>query len=262
MPIISEKDIVLPRRDASSHKGQHGRLLIVGGSEDLVGAPVLAALAAFRAGCDIVEVAAPEKVAWAINARDASIITHKVRCSSFSEAQVAEVLRLARPCDAVLVGNGLGRDPAQLRFVRGLLRELEKPVVIDADALHSAYLHEVASDAVVCTPHEKEFRVLREHCEGEPQDRAVILRKGPVDRIMVGEEVYENHAGCPQMAVAGTGDVLAGLVAGFLAQGLSPFRSSLNAAFLNGRAGEAAKEAHGNFTAQELLDFLGADKAF
>ena len=82
---IAKKDIILPKREKDSHKGQHGRLLIIGGSESLVGAPILAAMAAFRTGVDIVEVAAPKEVAYAINSYNASIITHKLPGKAFSK---------------------------------------------------------------------------------------------------------------------------------------------------------------------------------
>ncbi|MBN1275254.1 NAD(P)H-hydrate dehydratase [Candidatus Woesearchaeota archaeon] len=257
MTLVTAKDVKLPRRRRNAHKGEQGRLLIVGGSEDLVGAPVLAAKAAFRAGCDVVEVAAPWKVAWAINTHDASIIAHKLRCKAFSEAQVPRVLAHAKRADAVLLGNGLGRSPAQRAFVRGLLRELDKPVVIDADALHATFLDEVRSDLVVCTPHGKEYESLVKNNKAIP-GRVVILKKGSTDVITQGRNHYENRTGVPEMAVAGTGDVLAGLAAGFLAQGVTPLRSAINAAYLNGKAGERAKKKYGNFSAEELLLSLRA----
>lgn len=255
--VITKKDCRFPMRKKGAHKGQHGRLLIVGGSERFVGAPILAAKAAFRAGVDIVEVAAPAKVAWAVNCNDASIITHKLRCTAFSKRQVAAVLVLARKADAVLVGNGLGRNPQQKSFVYELLKKLDKPVVIDADALHATFLSKVRSRSVICTPHAKEYEALMRNNQGvRLKEGQVILRKGPTDRIITSTKTLLNRTGCPEMAVAGTGDVLAGLAAGYLAQHLSPLQAASSAAYRNGKAGGKARRNHGNFTAEELIGCL------
>lgn len=263
---ISKSDCRFPKRDEDAHKGQSGRLLLVGGSIEFVGAPILAAMAAFRSGVDIVYVAAPSKVAFAINQSLPSIITHKLRCSAFSPRMVGRVLALAKDVDAVLLGNGLGRGRGELAFVRELVGKLDKPLVVDADALHAININCVRSDRYVLTPHAGEFAALLESSGCVEDDipnllnhKGVVLRKGKVDRIMSGERELRNETGVPQMAVAGTGDVLAGLVGGFLAQGLSSEQAAINAAFVNGKAGEEAAEAFGNFTAEELINFLRWD---
>ena len=262
---VTRKDIVVPEREASAHKGDHGRLLIVGGSEGLAGAPILAGLAAFRSGVDLVEVAAPWKVAWAANAKEPSIISHKFRCTAFSRDQVERVLELSKKADAVLVGNGLGRTRQRLAFVRALLERLGKPVVVDADALHAVDLKRVKAKEAVFTPHKGELAALcgASGCsEGALQQalRAghVVLRKGPKDTITTSSGEWVNATGAPAMAVAGTGDVLAGFCAGLLAQGVSPEKAAVTAAYLLGKAGEKAAKRHGNFSAGELLGFLKA----
>ena len=262
---VTRKDITVPERSADAHKGEHGRLLIVGGSEEFAGAPVLAGLAAFRAGVDLVEVAAPQKVAWAANAKEPSIITHKLRCTAFSKNQVRLVLELSRKADAVLVGNGLGLTRQRLAFVKEFLSKLEKPVVVDADALYAADLRTMKSHNVVFTPHAGEFAALceasgvdAESLQSSLDEGRVVLLKRPVDHILTNEETWQNATGTPRMAVAGTGDVLAGFCAGLLAQGLTPEKAAVTAAFLVGKAGEEASEDIGNFTAEEMLDYLNA----
>ena len=146
--------------------------------------------------------------------------------------------------------------PQQKVFVRELLKKLDKPVVIDADALHATFLDKMKSQRVICTPHRKEYEIVMKNVKGKIPEHVVILKKGSVDSIVVGDKVFENRTGVPEMAVAGTGDVLAGLAAGFLAQHLTPLHSAINAAYVNGKAGERARKKQGNFSAEELLDFL------
>lgn len=260
---VTRKDIVVPGRSADAHKGEHGRLLIIGGSEEFAGAPILAGLAAFRAGVDLVEVAAPRKVAWAANTKEPSLITHKLECTSFSKAQVKRVLELSLKADAVLVGNGLGRTRQRLAFVREFLSKLEKPVVVDADALHAADMRMIKSRNVVFTPHAGEFAALcessgvdAESLQSSLDEGRVVLLKRPVDHILMSGKTWQNATGSPRMAVAGTGDVLAGFCAGLLAQGLTPEQAAVTAAYLVGKAGEEASREIGNFTAEELLDYL------
>src|SRR3989338_7845590 len=106
MHYISKKDIKLPKRKQTAKKGDNGRVLIVGGSKEYTGAVALAGLAALRCGADWVTVAAPEKVAWAVNALSADLVTVKLKGDYFSSKHVDEVGELARKHDVVLIGNG------------------------------------------------------------------------------------------------------------------------------------------------------------
>jgi len=96
-------------RKKTSHKGENGYALIVGGSEDYVGAVVLAGLAALRSGCDSVTIAAPEKVAWTANRYSPDLITHKIKGAYFSIKNAKEAVKLAEKYDATLIGNGITR---------------------------------------------------------------------------------------------------------------------------------------------------------
>ncbi len=259
MRFISKKDCKFPERKKDSHKGEAGRLLIIGGSEEFVGAPILSALAAFKSGVDLVTIVAPKKVAWAINTYNPSIITHKLNSKSFSMKNAPPILRLARGADAVLIGNGMGRKKDQRLLVRKLLLSMDKPVVIDADAIHSTTIKEIRSELFIITPHKREYEELTKNNPGDltkscSKDR-VILKKGRIDSIVAGKVLY-NKTGVPEMSVAGTGDILAGLAAGFLAQGTRPKQAAINAAWLCGKAGEKAHKELGNFTAEELAKFL------
>ncbi len=261
---LQRKDVKFPTRKFDAKKGDNGRLLIIGGSEDFVGALVLASLAAFRGSVDLVEVAAPEKVAWAVNQYDPSIISHKLPGKTLSVKHIPALLSLAKPCNAVLLGNGMCKSATTSAFVKAFLKKLDKPVVIDADALHSVVFKQVRSKVLVCTPHAKEFAVLCANNKVKTQEEMqkmlpegfVILKKGVQDKIFSNKQVFTNKSGVPEMAVAGTGDILAGLTAAFLAQGLTSMQAACSSAFFNGLAGQRAQKDFGNFSANEMLFYV------
>lgn len=256
--LVSKKNCKFPKRKLTSHKGDSGRVLIIGGSEEFVGAPILAAIAAFKAGVDLVEVVAPQKVAWAINTYNPNIITHKLKCKEFSSAQIPAIMKFVNKADAVLIGNGIGRSKQKLSFMRTLLEKIKKPLVIDADALHAVNIEKLKTN-FICTPHHREYEVMRANCkypEKYLSEEKIILLKGNKDKILTGKKIYINETGVPEMTVGGTGDILAGLCVGFLAQKLSPLQAAINSAWLCGKTGEKAKKKYGNFTATELLYFI------
>jgi NAD(P)H-hydrate epimerase len=140
--------------------------------------------------------------------------------------------------------------------VQELLKKLDKPLVIDADALHATFLDKVKSKIVICTPHKKEYEVLMKNNKNKIPKHVVILKKGAVDEIITEKKVYYNKTGVPEMAVAGTGDILAGMCASFLAQKLAPEKAACSAAFFNGFVGQRAQKDFGNFTANEILFYI------
>ncbi len=247
MRYISAKDIVLKKRRSGSHKGENGRLLIIGGSEDYAGASALAGLAALRTGCDIVVIAAPEKAAWAINCMSPDLITKKIRGKEFKKRHVKEMLKLAEDFDAVLIGNGIGRRSDD--FVKEFVKKVKKEMVIDADAIKALSLKYI-EDSII-TPHRKEFDILLKNSkidEKELQDNVgsnVVLLKGKVDKIVKKGKIFYNKTGNSSMTVGGTGDVLAGLCAGFLSQGYTKEKSACYAAYLNGKVGDEISKNKG-----------------
>ncbi len=266
-------------RKKTSHKGESGTVLIVGGSMDYAGAVALAGLAALRAGCDSVTVAAPEKVAWAINALSPDLMTKKFPGKYFTVKQAKDVARFSDKFDVVLIGNGLG--PQAENFVKIVIRKIHKPKVVDADALKFLTFKEM--DNSILTPHrrelermlinsEKEF-LLPRLTESNPKELAdvlqgnlkfflqndnVLLLKGPTDLIISKNRIYLNRTGNPGMAKAGTGDVLAGMCAGFYAQTKDAFKSSVAAAFINGKLGDLIHKKRGSysFIASDILNDL------
>mgnify|MGYP006282866897 CR=1 FL=1 len=257
MRYITSKDIKLRKRKPLSHKGDFGKVLVIGGSEDYVGAPALAGLASLRAGADMAVIAAPEKAAWAINCLSPDLITRKFEGRHFSSKHADAVIRLARSADAVVIGPGLGSKSGQ--FTGKVLKKLSSPVVVDADAIKSISLKD--ADNAVLTPHAKELEALlsnsgiKEKSLQKSLGNNVVLAKGKIDRIISWKRIAYNKTGSPGMTVGGTGDVLAGLTAGFLAQDYSLFDSACWAAYINGRLGKQLEKKKGySFIASDLVE--------
>jgi hydroxyethylthiazole kinase-like uncharacterized protein yjeF len=239
----------LPRRAADAHKYSAGRVAAVVGSRAFTGAAVLASTAALRAGAGAVVCCTPASAQAAVDAHSAEVMVEacpETRDGTLAVTAFDAITERLAACDAAVVGCGLGRAPETLRLVRALLRRAPVPVVLDADGLrafagHDAALADRAGGLpLVLTPHLGELRALVgddrfDPAPGEPgPDRiaavrdlaarwnAVVVLKGmpsvvgtPGGRVVVGPP------GQPALATAGSGDVLAGTIAGLLAQGLS-----------------------------------------
>jgi NAD(P)H-hydrate epimerase len=239
--MVKGKPVWTPKRRPDSRKGDNGRVLVVGGSRDYVGAPALAALAALRAGCDIVKVAAPEKAAWAINALSPDLITIKLDGEYLQKKHVSKIVESARRSDAVLVGPGLAvKDTKLVNMILAKISKLSIPLVIDADAVKLARISSL-SNAII-TPHSKEFELfLAANHKSLPCDfwelpdsgkvfwiqkslsdflakGNIVLLKGRHDLIVSKERAFISTGGNAGMTVGGTGDILAGLCVGYLAQ--------------------------------------------
>ncbi len=255
------------KRRRESHKGENGRVLVVGGSAEYHGAPLLAALGALRAGADIVTLAVPEVLEAPLRAASPEVILRPYQGERLTPEAAEEVAGLAEAADCVLLGPGLGEREETLQGVRRLLEAVERPCVVDASAL--AGVRELPSKSVL-TPHAGEFRKLTgREVPGEADARAkaaqrlagelnaTVLLKGAVDVVASPERVKLNRTGNPGMTKGGTGDVLAGVVAGFMAQGCGSFPSACCAAFLCGLAGDMLQEEKGyGFSASEVADAL------
>ncbi len=239
-----------------NRKGDNGKLLIVGGSEDYVGCLALAGTAALRTGCDIVTIAAPSKAAWTVNCLSPDLITKKIRCKHFGKTNIKAVKELLKKYDAMLIGPGIGLKSKD--FVKALVK-IEIPKVIDADALKMIKLQEVKNS--ILTPHKKEFEILlknsglnQKNFQKQLKDN-ILLLKGKIDYIYTRDDTWKNTTGNKGMTKGGTGDVLAGIAAGFLAQKYSPVESAKNAAFINGKVGDMLKKKHGYaYIASEIAE--------
>jgi NAD(P)H-hydrate epimerase len=243
---------LLPKRDPWSHKGDFGKLLIIGGSQRYSGAPSLSAIAAYRMGCDLVEVAAPERAADIIATFSPDIITEPLKGRFLNPSHVKHILKLEEEADAVAIGSGLGREKATLSAVKQFLSKNRKPCVIDADAIHAVHSFNLPERCIL-TPHSKEFFMLSKN----PLSRSVkhrgqqvrtiarklsttILLKGHIDIITDGYKTALNRTGNPYMTKGGTGDTLSGICGALLSQGNPEFDSACAAAYINGAVGDLA----------------------
>jgi NAD(P)H-hydrate epimerase len=254
-------------RDADSHKGDHGEVLVVGGGP-YTGAPALAARSALRAGADLARVACPSAIAREVQAYEESLIVRSLDGVRFSPHHVERALGLARDHDAVVLGPGLGDAAETLEAVEAFLRAFDGRAVVDADAL--SVVPAVDTEAtLLCTPHQGELRGMGGPAADDWRERAdlvaefaadlgqTLLVKGRYDVVSDGETTRVNRTGNPGMTVGGTGDVLAGATAA-LACTQSPVDAAAIGAHVNGRAGDLAVEGQEGYglLATDLLDRL------
>ena len=242
------KDILdkLERKE-DSHKGENGYVGVVAGSRDYTGAPALSGLAALRAGADLVTVLTSEEIRDTVTGFSENLVVETYPGGYIGEGFLEKARALTDRCDSVLVGPGLGCPRHDI--LKELFESTEVPVVIDADAIQPAIGSEL-SDTVL-TPHRSETELILERYGSlqefaELKEDTVVLSKGPRDMVVSRSETAEIDAGDPTMTVGGTGDVLSGTVASFMAQGLQPFEAARLGAEVNGKAGEIAARRYGN----------------
>ncbi len=272
----------LKNRDENSHKGNNGRLLIVGGSKDYSGAPAIAGMAAIGAGADLVYVATPEKSAEAIKSTSPDLIVKSLEGDKLSLKHSEEILEMADNVDAVLIGPGAGIDDETSKLFNVLVTKIKKPIVLDADSLKQVELSLIKNrEDIILTPHIFEFKSffnitddlkldidsydfnkvdenITQFQQITRQIKATVLVKGKYDLILSGTRFRINKSGNAGMTVGGTGDALAGISASLLAQGLNSFDSACLGVFINGLAGERAFDVKGNgFSATDLVSYIG-----
>ncbi len=275
----------LMERKKGAKKGENGYLLIIGGSEDYAGAPALAGLAALRTGCDSVTIAAPEKVAWTINRLSPDLITKKFPGSYFTLKHAKELTKLSDRFTAMLIGNGFSSKSN--RCTQYIVRKSMRLKVIDADALKALSFKDPHNSLL--TPHFKELEqmlinsrkdfllpklrmsnpkeigeILQGNLKYFLQNNNVLMIKGATDIIISRNKITLNKTGNPGMAKAGTGDVLAGLAAGFLAKTEDLYKSAVAASFVNGYVGDLLlkKKKGYSFIASDIItDLANISKA-
>ncbi len=249
-------------RPPESHKGDFGRLLVIGGSETFSGAPALVALAALRTGVDLTYVAAPAKTAYAISSVSPSLITVKLDGDHLNLGNVPALKAYVETANSIVLGPGLGLHTETREFVKAIVETVEgsgKPLLLDADGLKAfAEFKKQLSVPLVLTPHSGEYAILTgrklpenlnerisEVQKTAAELTAVILLKGPIDIISDGRRFKLNFTGNQGMTVGGTGDVLSGIVGAFLAQQTDPFEAAVAGAFVNGATGDFVFEERG-----------------
>lgn len=227
---------LLPKRQKTSNKTHAGRSLIIAGSRKMFGAGVLAATAAARVGSGYTTLCVKDFKHFPI-----------VKHPDFLLCKISDIPR--QVATALAIGPGLGVDDKTATLLKQVKKRFPENVVADADALNVAALKKLYPfpPRWVVTPHEGELarllgcgaekiRANRVESIHEAQKRlgCVVLLKGHRTLVASAEEIFEIDAGNPSLAKAGTGDVLTGIIAGLLAQGLQPVEAACLGAFLHG----------------------------
>ncbi|MGB9938740.1 NAD(P)H-hydrate dehydratase [Methanosarcina sp.] len=252
--------MMLYRRKSLGHKGDSGKILVIGGGP-YSGAPALAALAALRAGADLVTLAVPVDVAEIVASYSPNLIVRKLSSNILCPEDLSILVDLINSHDVVVMGMGLGRAAETLETVRKILPFCRK-AVLDADALSAlsgAIFESLAGNCeLIVTPHAGEFARLRDTETPENHESrikavrefseekgVVTLLKGKIDIISDGKQTLLNRTGNAGMTVGGTGDVLAGLTGSLFSRNPA-FLAAACAAYINGTAGDLAFEKAGN----------------
>jgi NAD(P)H-hydrate epimerase len=251
-------------RPASSDKRSQGHLALVGGSGNFPGAVLMTTLAALRSGVGLVTAFVPERLAgvYAARAPEAMWVgLPELPGGGLAVAGLSTVLKGSERATAIAIGPGLGRDPETRALALGIVEAAQVPILIDADALQPDIVRAGRAPRIL-TPHAGELeRIslgedLRKLCQSIP---AVVVAKGPITRICDGGPEYHCLHGGPVLSRGGSGDLLAGIAGGLLAQTpADPMLAACRAAVWHSMAADLLARAHGQAAVNipQLLDFL------
>ncbi len=250
----------LPPRKQAGHKGTFGHVLVVGGSCSYAGAPALSGQAVLRGGAGLVTLAVPENITARFPPSELILVPlPSTDSGSLDQTALPALLRAAKNKDVLVVGPGLSSEEESLDLVRRLLQRWDRPAVIDADALRvltSDFIETIAPERRrqwILTPHPGEMARLAGNTPLEVNETRlqlaqefaakwgfILVLKGAPTIISDGQKTYINSTGSHGLASAGTGDVLAGLIGSFAAQGLPPLEAAAAAVYAHGAAGDLA----------------------
>jgi hydroxyethylthiazole kinase-like uncharacterized protein yjeF len=271
------------KRPADANKGDFGHVFILAGSRCFTGAAGLCANAALRAGAGLATLGIPESLHPIFASRLTEVMTlplPQTKEASLSEKALRVISLFLKKADCLLIGPGLSQNISTQRLIRSVVQAASVPLVIDADGLNALAGHldilKKLKNELILTPHPREFSRLasipvqkvQEERKQVAKDFALrynmtLVLKG--NRTVVASpqgRIYINPTGNPGMATAGSGDVLAGIIAAFLAQGFNCFDSARMAVYLHGLAGDlAAKDkTEISLIASDIIEYL--PKAF
>ena len=238
----------------NTHKGSFGHVLVIGGAPGMSGAVTMAATAALRSGAGLVSVATHPDHASTINSQQPEIMSHGILTNE-------ELDNLIEKADIILIGPGLGlSDWGEQLFLHCI--KVNKPIIVDADALRLLANNKIKADNLILTPHPGEAAMLLGKTTSEVQANrfkscleistcysGVAVLKGAGTLTSFGDKIYVNASGNPGMATAGMGDILCGIIAGLLAQGHYSSKDCHEicaaAVYVHGLAGDMVAEEHG-----------------
>lgn len=264
-------------RPPASNKGNYGHVLIVAGSPGKTGAGVMAAQAALRCGSGLVTLGIPRSLHHILETKTTEIMTlglSETKEQTLAPRAIKQILPIAEKMKAIAVGPGLSTHPETALLVKELITNIACPIVLDADGINNLPLASLqySKALLIITPHPGEMaRLLKISTKEVQENRLEAVQKTAIacqtyvvlkgDRTLVSDpegNVFVNPTGNPGMATAGTGDVLTGVIAGFLAQGFSPIAACKAGVFLHGMAGDLACKQKGEMglIATDVLDHI------
>jgi len=262
----------IPSRKSNSRKGDNGKVLVVGGSYMYHGAPILSSLAALRSGCDLVYTAIPKINVQSTRSISPDLIVIPMADSKLTRGTVNKLLGQApKDLDSATIGMGLAiQDVEALKLLVKSLLNRDVRLSLDASSLVKEVLPLIANKNVVVTPHAGEFKRLFGETPSENKvkrtqtvekyaknNSITILLKGEIDIISNGVKTFTNVKNTPAMTVGGTGDVLSGITAGFLARNRNSLEAASASAFVNGLSGKITQKQLGlHITASDLIENL------
>ena len=269
---LNEKIIktIYKKRDNWSHKGNFGKVLIIGGSDEYTGSPAIVALSAMRAGADLTKIIAPRRAADICAGFSPEIITSALDCDKLNSSAFHTVKEESEKYNVIAIGNGIETGYEQGLLVNKILKEIDKKMIVDADAIKMADVNLLGKNMVL-TPNSNEFSILfkeepskdlekriKQVYEKARQFNTTILLKGHVDIISNGEKTFINKANSVYMTKGGTGDSLSGICAAMVCYDSDVAEAAGAAAFVNGYSGRtAAKLERESFSTMHLIDNIG-----
>ncbi|WP_129408168.1 NAD(P)H-hydrate dehydratase [Marinitoga lauensis] len=240
---------LLPNRPKFSQKYDFGNVLILAGSAEFPGASVLSAIGAQKIGAGLVRLITPCSLSSSVLEHEPGIIYKSLNKDKFSLRDIDIISKNIKKASVIVIGPGLGRSNETMQFVRGVVENSRTPIVVDADALYAVDALTLRKN-IVLTPHvgemqrivrtdEIEIRQNYEYTEFFAKNKkATIVFKDATTIITNGEKTYFNITGNTALSKGGSGDLLTGIIAGLIAQGLNVMQASIIASYLSGRTAE------------------------
>jgi len=272
----------LRKRKPNTHKGDYGHVLVIGGSSGLSGAVCLSAKAALRSGTGLVTVGVPKSLnnIFEIKLTEAMSLPLADKAGALSLEAFKGISKFSKKSDFIVIGPGAGLSTSTQKLIVRIVKEIDKPILVDADGLTALAgnleaLAKRKTKKLILTPHLGEFsRLVKLDRLKINKNRKELVKKfslrynltlvlkGSRTLVSDGKRIFENKSGNPGMATAGMGDVLSGVIAGLAAQGLDPFTAAKFGVYLHGIAGDfAAQDKTQNcLIASDVIDNL--PKAF
>ncbi|MEE8359996.1 MAG: NAD(P)H-hydrate dehydratase [Candidatus Omnitrophota bacterium] len=267
-------------RQKDTHKGDYGHVFILAGSAGMTGAAYLASQATLLSGSGLVTLGIPKSLNTIMEIKLTEVMTlplDETDEQSIGEKSEKTIIDFAKRTNVLAIGPGISRNKETHRLIRSVVKKIDKPIVLDADGINA---YEDSGDKLkkrnaplVLTPHPGEMsRIIRKSISNIQKDRegiakkiskefnAVVVLKGFKTVVAEGDKIYVNESGNPGMATGGVGDVLTGIIASLIGQGLDPFGAAKLASYVHGLAGDMAMREQGEISliASDILCKLPA----